>query len=199
MRSQIAITTVLVFGLMACQERQANSAQSTESDRRTTGSNRPNGSQPEMVDNDEHWIPDVVSRCIDAKIHREQIKPAWGFNPIYLRVDFDGNDIIDYAILVQGSKSSRNGVLICKDSKTPFLFGSIAMSNQPLSSFEDDNFVTDRWNINSKEETRNAARDLSGKSQIGREAKGESLGFYHDGGGVFIFWDGKQFCLVQGG
>jgi hypothetical protein len=37
-----------------------------------------------------------------------------------------------------------------------------------------------------------------GKTKLGGAARGESIGFTHDGGNVIIYWDGKAFKVAEG-
>jgi hypothetical protein len=148
--------------------------------------------------NYEVWIPDSIEQCISKVKLRDAFGINKSINPFYLRVNFDGNDIADYAILIQGQTTKKNGVIICKDSKETFVFGAIAEREAPVSTFENDNFITPDWEIVTKQETQNIV-DTPGGHKVANNAKGESVAFLFEGGGsVFIYWDGKTFRVAEG-
>ena len=142
------------------------------------------------------WIPTTVEECMKHVDVGEPFKFETSFNPFYLRANLDGNDLIDYALLIVGQDSKKRGVVICKDSTQPFVFGSLAKRKTSLSSFEDDNFITPEWEISTKEFTR-IESDSTGR-KIAPGAKGESVSFVFEGGnGVNIYWDGKTFRIGE--
>jgi hypothetical protein len=197
MKLKIAIYLSLLFICLACQNVAVDSSNSIA--QLSEGGNIKAENVQAQEDEDEKiWIPSIIQKCISKLSFGEPVEMATSFNPYYLRADFDGNNAIDYAVLVKGKNTKQNGLIICKDSKDPFVFGAISRS-KGLSSFEDDNFITDNWDINTKEETKKAALDPAGKSRIGSKAKGESIGFYFDGGSLFIYWNGESFQIVEGG
>jgi hypothetical protein len=151
---------------------------------------------PVASENDEIWIPTAIEECIAKVDIGEPFKFETGFNPFYLRADFDGNKLMDYAILIKGQTSQKRGVVICKDARQPYIFGALSKPKPSLSSFEDDNFVTNQWEISSKEETRLQINILGNK--ISPTAKGESIAFIFEGGtGVHIYWDGREFQIGE--
>lgn len=154
----------------------------------------------EKKEDEEIWMPTAIEQCISKVDVKEPFEMATSINPFYLRADFDGNDFVDYAVLIKGKNTKKNGLVICKDSKTPFVFGAISNPKTPLSTFEDDNFVSNNWEISTKEETRNTSmKPPFGKGKIGTDAKGESVAFIFEGGSLFIYWDGKTFRVIEGG
>ncbi len=88
--------------------------------------------------------------------------------------------------------------MICKDAKEAYLFGSAADSPKGISDMENDNFVTSNWEILTKNETRNIIKYDTDGQKLGNESKGESIGFLMEGGGFFIYWNGKEFKGVGG-
>ena len=153
--------------------------------------------QSEESKDEKVWIPESIEKCLSQAAVGESLAVATFINPFYLRADFDGNDAIDYAVLVQGEKTKKRGLLICKDARETFVFGPLAKLKTPASSFEDDNFITHRWEILTKKETENIYLNL-GKTKLGANAKGESVAFMFEGGSIFIYWDGKTFRVVEG-
>lgn len=144
------------------------------------------------------WTPTAIEDCI-AKVNvGEPFKFEISFNPFYLRADFDGNKSVDYAVLIIGQETKKRAVVICKDGKEPFLYGALAKTKFLPESFEDDNFVTPEWEISTKEETKMLDEHVGGR-KVAANAKGESISFMFEGGGVVIYWDGKTFQVVKGG
>jgi hypothetical protein len=158
----------------------------------------PSDNESGSSEDEEAWTPTEIEECI-AKVNvGESFKFETSFNPFYLRANLDGNKFVDYAVLIKGQNTGKRGVVICKDSKQPFIFGELSKPETPLSSFDDDNFITSDWEIITKEETRTLV-ESPGKDRIATDAKGESIGFMFEGGGsVFIYWDGKTFRVVEG-
>jgi hypothetical protein len=151
--------------------------------------------QTNNSEDEEIWIPRVVEECLSKVNVGEPIKVATFINPYYLRGNFDGNNLEDYAVLIEGQTSKnegkiekKNGLVICKDGIKPYVFGAVSKPKKHLSSFEDDNFVTGDWEILTREETRKTLKD----------AKGEAIGFFFEGGdGIYVYWDGKTFVLLD--
>lgn len=197
MRTEAFFSIILILFLLGCQDSVGESVNSANNQQNEIALTQNESNR--TVKDEDVWIPSAVEKCISEVNVGEPFEMATFFNPFYLRADFDGNNLIDYAVLIRGKDTKKNGLIICKDSKDPFVFGAISKSKTLLSTFENDNFITDKWDINTKEETKNAALNSLGKSEIGFKAKGESVGFYFDGGSLFIYWDGKSFRIAEGG
>ncbi|MGB7068192.1 MAG: hypothetical protein WBD22_01745, partial [Pyrinomonadaceae bacterium] len=50
---------------------------------------------------DEVWVPQVIEGCVSRAKAPDSIEIEPLFNPYYLRADLDGNELVDYAILVR--------------------------------------------------------------------------------------------------
>lgn len=147
---------------------------------------------------DDKWTPDAINDCLSRLKSPEPVEIEDSFNPYYLRADLDGNKDFEYAILMRSvSDKKKRGLVICKDGKDPFFFGTVSRS-KAISYGDDENFITNDWEILSRNETEAVTKyDTDGK-KIGKDAKGESIGFIFEGGGFFIYWDGKRFKGVGG-
>lgn len=191
MKIGILLGTTLLFILLVLvnQKREISSNKSEKKDIPAV--------QAETSQDEKVWIPEQIEKCVAQIDAGEPLEMATSINPFYLRADFDGNGSVDYAVLVQGQRTKKRGVVICKDSKEAFIFGAISKLATPVSSFEDDNFITQDWEIMTKEETRNISLSL-GKSRVGVDAKGESVAFIFEGGSLFIYWNGRTFRVVEG-
>jgi hypothetical protein len=187
--------------VVTCQIQPVNSNNGrVENSQLTQESKRDNKSTTQIEENNHYeiWVPDSIEKCISKVKFNESFEIMKSINPFYLRANFDGNNTVDYVILIQGQITKKTGAIICKDSNECFVFGAIADSKTPVSSFENDNFITTDWEILTKSETQNLV-DTPGGRKVASDAQGESVGFLFEGGGsVFIYWDGKIFRVVEG-
>lgn len=147
------------------------------------------------------WLPQAVETCINSVRDEYELAPSMSFNPFYLRADFDSDGNIDHAVLVHSQASDsakRNGVLICSEDKETALFGAAFNPTPPFTSFDGDNFVTGSWEIVSKSALLEHARDAGGKSRLEGATRGDVVAFFHEGGAVYIYWDGLRFKVIEG-
>jgi len=193
MKSKACLIVLSMMLVFACQQLTVNSELSSE---RNTGQSADLATTKD--DSEKIWIPDVIEKCISKAKAPEPIEIESSFNPYYLRLNFDGNQTFDLAILVHSvqEKNSR-GLLICKDSEIPFLFGKVSKSKEPFSDIDGDNFVTNDWEVLSKGDTGLVTKNSDG-GKVGNDTKGESVGFFLEGGSFFVYWDGKKFKGVGG-
>lgn len=193
MKPQFLLIMFTFILSLACQHSTTNSAGML------TNAQTPKevrNSMSASADEYDLWVPTAIEACIAAVDVAENFKFEADFNPFYLRVDFDGNSSMDYAVLVKGESSQNRGVIICKDSEQPFVFGALSRPKTSFSTFENDNFVTNQWEVLSKDETKMQINIL--KNKISPNAKGESIVFMFEGGtGVHIFWNGESFQIRE--
>ncbi|NJM53127.1 MAG: hypothetical protein HC846_06880 [Blastocatellia bacterium] len=96
--------------LLACQH---SSVQSVE--QKTTEPQKTVASQETNNGNSQHFkdnllLPSATEQCL-AKIDvGEPFEFNLSINPYYLRGNFDGNNLIDYAIIIAGKKYKKNGL-----------------------------------------------------------------------------------------
>lgn len=128
----------------------------------------------------ELWIPKPVSDCISTVSVNEGIKADDSVNPFYLRADFDGNSKPDYTIIVQGVVSKKYGVIVCRDGKIGSVFAALAGPTSPQSEIDENNFVTDQWEIETASEAAEVFVDPGKK--VRTKAKGEAVVFVFEGG-----------------
>ncbi len=191
-RAAILSIFFALFTFIACRsvgigvESKVNSQVNIEEPQKSSKSEKPA---------DLNILPIAVQNCL-PKIHLgEPIEPDLSTNPFYLRVDLNGNRTLDHAIRVRGKDTKDKGLLICMDNETPYIFGKIARSNTPLTTIDDDNFLTDDWDVVSNEEMANLPTyPPKGATKEGKNAKGEALIFAFQIDGVqYVYWDGKNF------
>jgi hypothetical protein len=185
------IFVVLIAFSLTC----SRAAVKTETNR--TASFEPQSNEENQ--SDRNWIPDAVNSCLAMTKTPTPVVPENRINPFYLRGDLDGNEETDYVIIVKAQKNPQiRGMVICKDSRQSFLFGELAQSAKPFSDMSNDNFVGDNWEILTKPETKSIVTEGPDRKPLGNQAKGESVGFIFEGGGFFIYWNGKEFKGVGG-
>jgi hypothetical protein len=186
----ISALTLLIF-LWACEKSTVQSVEPKV--------DLPSVSQktPTETENlaDSPISPTAIQNCLPKVNVGESIDFDLSVNPFYLRLDFDGNRKIDYAVRIKGKETKAKGLLICKDGEEPFIFGKLAKSKTPLTDVEDDNFMMDDWDVVTKADFRNSPTyPQGGKGKEGANAKGEAVAFTFPIDGVmYIYWDGKNF------
>ncbi len=196
MKNSILLICYVLSVLTSCRDSEITKAQIEN--KLATGNNAEITESRRSITMEEVWVPEYIEECLPRVKSPEPIEIESSFNPYYLRVNMDGLDGFETVVLVRGvSDKKKRGVLICQNSKEPYLFGTIAKSAVPFSDMRDDNFVTNRWEALSHVETKAFTRHDNGKL-IGSEAKGESVIFVFEGGAFVIYWDGKQFKGVGG-
>jgi len=192
MERGLFLSCLLLLVLLACQsadirvEPKVNSQENVQKEKPATESEN-------LADSS--LSPTAVQNCLPKVKMDESIEFDLSVNPFYLRLDFDGNKKIDYAIRIRGKKTNAEGLLICIDGEKPFTFGELAKSKTPLTDIEGDNFLMNDWDVVPKEEMKfSPTYPPEGKSREGANAKGEAIVFAFPVDGVrYIYWDGKEF------
>lgn len=142
-----------------------------------------------MVAQDEPVLPIVIATCLEKSRVRDSVVVDRNSNPYYLRGDFDGDGKPDHAVAVKGSKSQRNGVLICAGSGKVTLLGGDNPVRPPFSDLPNDNFVAPNWEV----ATRADVLSLRTTNKIVPEPKGESIMMIWEDGIHYIYWDGNRY------
>lgn len=192
MKRGMFLSCLLLLVLLACQsadiqvEPKVNSQETAQKETPTVNSKN-------LADS--VLSPTAVQNCLPKVKLDEPIEFDLSVNPFYLRIDFDGNKTIDYAIRIRGTKTKTEGLLICMDGEKPYTFGKLAKSKTPLTDIEGDNFLMDKWDVVSREEIKSyPTYPPDGKTKEGANAKGEALVFAFPVDGVqYIYWDSKTF------
>jgi len=191
---------LLVLSVMACQRLVVNSSNSFKDNKVVD----PPVLDHEAGDKDrvpveKLWVPTAIEDCLAKLGGTPAIEPEETFNPYYLRANLDGNSVIDYAVLVHSAQNKqKRGLLICRDSAEPVLLGPLSRSAQPFSTIDDDNFVTNDWEIVSAEEAERAIGPPGAPPKAVKTVKGEAIGFFFEGGNFYVYWDGKAFKGASG-
>ncbi len=107
-------------------------------------------------------------------------------NPYFVRGDFDGDNSIDYAVIVESRKNKREGLLICfRNKETRAILLGLDPNNPPPF------WLLMNWDVETLEEVRQTL-DSNGKP-VGIKPKGESIVMKGEDWIGIIYWDGKKF------
>ncbi|QQS42437.1 MAG: hypothetical protein IPM63_05730 [Acidobacteriota bacterium] len=149
---------------------------------------------------DEEWTSGIVRECLKASQKTLRIESLRTVNPFYLRLNLDNTEVLDVAVLVKEPKKGIKGVLLCSDSKEPFLIGGGSTKANFLSTFPNVDFVTHRWDALDRENTQSISPSPRFKDLFRTKPPlAESIGFFFDGGAVFVYMSGDSYVVVEGG
>jgi hypothetical protein len=112
-------------------------------------------------------------------------------NPFYLRGDFDGDGLPDYAVSVR-SQAGGTGVLICAGDGGLFLLGA-RIGGGRFSDMPQDRFIAPNWAVYTREDVTALKAFQSNVPRPVPSVKGESIAMIWEDGISLIYWDGKSF------
>jgi hypothetical protein len=205
MKYKIHLSLVFLLVLLACQK---STMQSVEKSTEPREIKQEKPSQETETENSLYLkenllLPSATQECLEKAKEKvgEPIRYDLSMNPYFLRFDFNGDKVIDYAIIVAGKTTNKYGLVICKDAKEAFVFGELARSKTPLTNMPDDNFVGSFWDIMTNKEVQEQFSKHHDKDVKELAlAKGEVIIFgYAKDGILYIYWDGKNFRSVGEG
>jgi len=141
----------------------------------------------------EFYSPPTIEKCLKkAQSNAGQLVLLKERNPFYLRGDFRGLGVADYAVTVRiPGGDRRNGVLVCAADGKTFLLGGSA--GHPFSDMAEDRFVAPYWDVMSKERVRGMREEKANVPNPVPDPRGESIAMIWEDGIALIYWDGKQF------
>lgn len=133
---------------------------------------------------DEYNVPDTVTKCLATERGRDFDLSA-RMNPFYLRGDFDGDGVADYAVLITQHETGKAGIYVCFGRTHK---GVRIAAGHPFAleggKVSDDLKRFDAWEI------------YEDRKPAGR--KGESLQLIaKEAGSGLLSWDGKAFKWTQ--
>jgi hypothetical protein len=116
----------------------------------------------------------------------------------YLKGDFDGDGLPDYALAVRGHKTRRNGVLVCPAHGERVVLGADNPTDPPFSDMPHDNFVAPKWEVYTKEQAAELSDpDREPPARIA-SPRGDSIAMIWEDGICLIYWDGARFKWACG-
>jgi hypothetical protein len=145
-----------------------------------------------IAQEDEFYYPPAIHECL-KRTHSAAGKLILlkDRNPLYLRGDFRGVGVNDYAITVGIPAGGRAGVVICEANGKATLLG--LSDTHPFSDMPRDGFVAPFWDVISKKEVRSMRQYRANVPNPVPNPRGESIAMIWEDGIALIYWDGKQF------
>jgi len=113
--------------------------------------------------------------------------------PYYLRGDFDGDGIPDYAVVVRGRATKRDGVLVCTGRGKSFIVGAVNPIEKPFSDMPGDRFVAPTWMVYSKQETLSLRNWKVNVPSPIPPIRGETIALIWEDGIALLYWTGTGF------
>ena len=141
-------------------------------------------------------IPTKVSECIKIA-PQKPLLPVMAINPFYLRGDYDGDGVFDYAVAVRNQKSGEEGVLICTAKRKISLMGAGEFVKLTNGNSKLTHLAFDTWQVEDAELKEFFADGRIGGKTIGRreliriEKTDSSIGF--------LYWNGNHMALFPAG
>ena len=139
--------------------------------------------------------PEKIASCLRLP-EANAVEIATTINPYYLRGDFDGDGVPDYAVAVRAKATRRLGVLICSGTGRGYLLGAVTSKNAPFSTMPGDNFFAPNWLVYSVRE----AEVVAGYADAPKPfptLHSDSIAMLYEDGFALIYWDGNRFRWVQ--
>ncbi|MBI3220121.1 MAG: hypothetical protein HYZ44_11465 [Bacteroidetes bacterium] len=115
-------------------------------------------------------------------------------NPFYLRGDFDGDKVLDYALGIVDRATGKKGILIYHfGAKSYYVVGAGKLISNSRNM--DDLSLMDAWTIHTVEEVEKGVGETSTI-----KLKGEAiLGIKTESSSWLIYWTGKEYSLYWQG
>lgn len=133
---------------------------------------------------DEYNVPNTVTMCVNAQRDRD-FDLSDRMNPFYLRADFNGDGIADYAVLITQRETGKAGIYVCFGGTRKGVRIAAGQSFALEGGRTSDNLKPfDAWGIYENGKARSGKReDLH---LIAKEA-----------GSGLLSWTGKTFKWTQ--
>jgi hypothetical protein len=142
---------------------------------------------------DGPFYPDAIDRCLADPGVKGQLEVVATRNPLYLRGDFDGDGLPDYALVVRKPKTRNNGVLICAGRGKVTLIGRAVTDGPAFSSLPNDRFVAQNWAVFTTKEVVELTKWSSNVPRPIPDLKGEAIAMISEEAVSFIYWNGSRF------
>lgn len=147
-------------------------------------------------------VPESVRACIVSIRDGAQARPSNSIEPFHLPLDADGDGVREEAVLVEAEAADGrmlNGLLICRRGEAAARFGPLFFDGTARSSFDEDNFITQDWEILAITEIAPYLRRSMNAQPLEATPGAEAVAFHFDGGSVYIVWDGIGYSVIEGG
>jgi len=142
----------------------------------------------------ESNLPIEIIDLYNSKQIKSNYTIRTDLNPFYLRGDFDGDDIPDYALSIIDVKSGKKGIIIYHTmTKVYFKFGAGTSLNNGNGG--DDYGWMDSWKVITKREVEIGVGETE-KIML----KGEAISVIQlESASALIYWNGSEYRWYQQG
>lgn len=145
-------------------------------------------------------LPHPLRDAFETQHTLAQYDIADAINPFYLRGDFDGDGIPDYALFVVNKKTKKRGIAILRSTaKAVEILGAggtkLSVGSDKEPAFVEDFDWMDEWYVERKG---NASTELG--AEVAAKMRGEGLVVAKsESASSLIFWNGRGWVWVQMG
>lgn len=141
----------------------------------------------------ESSLPESLLDFYSKKEFNSKYNINKNLNPFYLRGDFDGDNMFDYALAIIDLESRKKGFLIFHPStKKYFIVGA---GTTILGGQSDDLWMIDAWEVYEKRTVERGATDAKPPILIGEAILAKKL----EASSGLIYWNGKDYRWYQQG
>lgn len=137
--------------------------------------------------------PELVNSCLEQSEVKGKVELRTTKKPYFLKGDFDGDGFPDYAVAIRGTKTHRNGVIICTTKNKAFILGADTSKDPPFSDLPGDNFVAPSWKVMSRQEALKIYNYDGNKPVRAAAPKGDSVAMIWEDAICLIYWNGTQY------
>lgn len=137
-------------------------------------------------------IPPAVERVLACGTLGNRYVPCFRINPFYLRGDWDGDGVPDYAVLVKERRTQKVGIVLGRPDAGRV---SVVGAGQPLGNGGDDFEWMDHWYVCPRKPVSRGVEE--GKPPA---LKGEALWVEkREAASARIHWTGKKYAWYHQG
>ena len=130
----------------------------------------------------------AVERCI-GNVSATGIEPMTEQKPYYLRGDFDGDGMPDYAIAVWSASLKKHGVIVCGTKAGRHVLGPVQSNAKIFSDMPNDQFLSNDWQVLTVSDV-DQFRKADPRFAAVKGA--EAIELVWEDGVAVIYWDGKR-------
>jgi hypothetical protein len=187
------VIIILLAVLTGCGTLTNEQARTSPTARPSVDQLQPVAVPPTLNQERKETRPSDVERCLEKPEVKNAVDPRTDKKVNYLKGDFDGDSLPDYAVAVKGRKSRRNGVLICHGQGGAVILGADNPVDPPFSDMPHDNFVAPKWEVYTKEQALELGDAEHDAPERMASPRGDSIAMIWEDGVCLIYWDGSRY------